>query len=65
MSRPSPVLLLIIRILSGEALRYAFLSNLLSFFLLISEHFPQHSVLKHSVSHCSNIRIIGLCLVSR
>jgi len=72
---PAPVLPLIIPMASGEALHYAVLSNL-SFFLPISEHFPQHNVLKHSetiffrsvkdqVSHCSNIRIYGLCLDSR
>jgi hypothetical protein len=62
--------------LSGEALHYAVLSNLLSFFLLLSEHLPQHNVLKHSktiffrrvkdeVPHCSNKRIYDLCLDSR
>ena len=44
--RPAPVLCLIILMVSGEALHYAVLSNLLSFFVLLSEHFPQHSVLK-------------------
>ena len=75
MFRPAPVLRLIILMVSGEALHYAVLSNLLSFFLSITEHFNQHTVLKHSettffrkvkdqVSHCSNIRIYGLCLDS-
>ena len=48
MFRPAPVFRLIILMVAGEAPHYAALSNLLSFFLLLSEHFPQHTVLKHS-----------------
>jgi len=48
MFRPADVLHLIILMVSDEAFRNAVLSNLLSFFLLLSEHFPQHNVLKHT-----------------